>query len=58
MGKELYRIARVPEGKGSSENYPKFQDVVIARERSMCLIVYSMRYANAIMYQGLDGDDL
>ena len=51
LAKELYKKAKVPEGRVTSEDFPKFQDV-IAREGNIRLVVYSMRYSNAIMYQG------
>ena len=50
LTKELYAKAGVKEGKVSSEEYCKFQEVL--SKDNIRLMVYSMRYSNSYIFKG------
>ncbi len=49
--KQWLKRVGVPEGKVSSESFPKFQ----AELHNIRLVIYSMRYANSFIFDGCAG---
>ena len=53
MAKDLHKKAGVPEGKVSLDEMPKFQKILWRDyPKKIRLYVYSMRYANSIIFNG------
>ena len=52
LTKELYKKAGVKEGKVSSKEYCKFQDVL--SKDNIRLVIYSMRYSTSYIFKGPD----